>query len=124
MDASDSDRSGQMREHLRAGQVIPAHPLALTAQRQLDEAKQRGLTRYYVEAGAGGVAVGVHTTQFNIRDPAVGLYQPVLALAADEVRASEIQTRQPFAMVAGICGQTAQAVREAGIAASLGYHAG
>ena len=75
-----------VREHLRAGQVIPAHPLALTARRTLDEGRQRGLTRYYVDAGAGGVAVAVHTTQFAIRDSAVGLYRPVLELAMDESR--------------------------------------
>src|SRR6476660_5175311 len=77
-----------VREHIREGQVIPAHPLALTASRTLDERRQRGLTRYYVAAGAGGVAVGVHTTQFAIRDPAVGLYRPVLELAMDEARAA------------------------------------
>ena len=70
MALSDAPR---IREHLRAGQVIPAHPLALDAERRLDERRQRGLTRYYIDAGAGGIAVGVHTTQFAIRDPAVGL---------------------------------------------------
>src|ERR1043166_3801074 len=70
---------------LRRGVVIPAHPLALTAARKLDQRRQRALTRYYLDAGAGGVAVGVHTTQFAIRDPKVGLYQPVLALAAEAV---------------------------------------
>jgi hypothetical protein len=87
MAASESaGRVPSVREHLRAGQVIPAHPLALTPRRKLDEARQRGLTRYYVNAGAGGVAVAVHTTQFAIRDSAVGLYRPVLELAMDEVR--------------------------------------
>src|SRR5919201_4675148 len=71
---------------LRRGLVIPAHPLALTAQRRLDERRQRALTRYYLAAGAGGVAVGVHTTQFAIHDPRVGLYAPVLALAAEVAR--------------------------------------
>jgi dihydrodipicolinate synthase/N-acetylneuraminate lyase len=112
-----------VREHLRAGQVIPAHPLALTANRTLDEKRQRGLTRYYIDAGAGGVAVGVHTTQFAIRDSAIGLFRPVLELAVDEAK-SHINKARPFAMIAGVCGHTAQARTEAEIAAALGYHAG
>ncbi|MER7499353.1 dihydrodipicolinate synthase family protein [Nonomuraea pusilla] len=103
---------------LREGTVIPAHPLALTAGRTLDERRQRALTRYYLDAGAGGVAVGVHTTQFAIRE--AGLLQPVLELAA-EVAAKE--AGRPFVLVAGACGDTAQAVAEAELAASLGYHA-
>jgi dihydrodipicolinate synthase/N-acetylneuraminate lyase len=117
----DNSEVPSVREHLRAGQVIPAHPLALTAVRQLDEQRQRGLTRYYAEAGAGGVAVGVHTTQFAIRDSAVGLYRPVLELAADEVRT--LRGERPFALIAGVCGHTAQARTEAEIAAALGYDA-
>ena len=74
------------RDTLRNGAVIPAHPLALTAQRKLDERRQRALTRYYLAAGAGGVAVGVHTTQFEIRDPRLGLFEPVLELAMEELR--------------------------------------
>ncbi len=105
------------RERLRAGVVIPAHPLALTAERKLDERRQRALTRYYVAAGAGGVAVGVHTTQFGIRDPRVGLLRPVLELAIEELRGREV------VKVAGVCGATGQAVREAELAASLGYDA-
>lgn len=120
---ADSDRV-RIREHLCAGQVIPAHPLALTAARTLDERRQRGLTRYYVDAGAGGIAVGVHTTQFAIRDPAVGLYRPVLELAADEARAALHDATRPFAMIAGLVGHTAQACAEGDIAAQLGYHAG
>ena len=112
-----------VREHLRAGQVIPAHPLALTSSRTLDEERQRGLTRYYIDAGAGGIAVGVHTTQFAIRDAGVGLYRPVLELAADEARAA-LSGDRPFALVAGVCGHTAQASTEAEIAAALGYDAG
>ena len=112
-----------VREHLRLGQVIPAHPLALTENRSLDEARQRGLTRYYIDAGAGGVAVGVHTTQFAIRDSAVGLFRPVLELAMDEAK-SRVDTSRPFAMIAGVCGHTAQARTEAEIAAALGYDAG
>lgn len=98
---------------LAKGLVIPAHPLALNARRKLDERRQRALTRYYVAAGSGGVAVGVHTTQFAIRD--CGLYEPVLALAAEEA-AGVIR-------IAGVCGPTPQAVRETGIAAGLGYDA-
>jgi dihydrodipicolinate synthase/N-acetylneuraminate lyase len=103
------------KEKLRQGVVIPAHPLALTAARRLDERRQRALTRYYRAAGAGGVAVGVHTTQFAIRD--VGLYQPVLELAAEETRETDM------IKVAGVIGPTAQAVKEAETAAGLGYHA-
>ena len=106
------------REKLQCGVVIPAHPLALDANRKLDERRQRALTRYYLAAGAGGVAVGVHTTQFEIRDPRVGLYQPVLALAMEELRATDA------IRVAGIVGPTTQAVKEADCAARCGYHAG
>jgi len=113
-----------VREHLRAGQVIPAHPLALDADRHLDERRQRGLTRHYIDAGAGGIAVGVHTTQFAIRDSAIGLYHPVLELAIDEARAVLHHTPRPFAMIAGLVGQTPQACAEAELAATLGYDAG
>ncbi len=106
------------RTRLRQGMVIPAHPLALTAERKLDERRQRALTRYYVAAGVGGLAVGVHTTQFEIRLPQHDLLRPVLELAAEETRHAEV------VRVAGIVGPTAQAVREAELAASLGYHAG
>jgi dihydrodipicolinate synthase/N-acetylneuraminate lyase len=116
---------------IRSGCVIPAHPLALTSARKLDERHQRALTRYYVAAGAGGVAVGVHTTQFAIRDAQHDLLRPVLELAADTARASlprlgtpATLITQPFALVAGICGVTKQAVSEAALAQSLGYHAG
>ena len=112
-----------VREHLRAGQVIPAHPLALTERRTLDERRQRGLTRYYVDAGAGGVAVAVHTTQFAIRDSSIGLFRPVLELAVDEAR-QRVRDGSPFAMIAGVCGHTAQARTEAEIAQALGYDAG
>lgn len=106
------------RAAFRAGAVIPAHPLALTEERKLDERRQRALTRYYLDAGSGGIAVGVHTTQFEIRDPPIGLFEPVLALAADTARA------QDAILIAGICGPTDQAAREAQIARRLGYHAG
>ncbi|MES2940256.1 MAG: dihydrodipicolinate synthase family protein [Pseudomonadota bacterium] len=108
---------------LRRGTAIPAHLLALDSQRRLDERRQRALTRYYLDAGAGGVAVGVHSTQFAIRD--VGLYEPVLRLAMDTAREWEpLGGRRPLFMVAGLAGRTDQAVREAGIARGLGYHAG
>jgi dihydrodipicolinate synthase/N-acetylneuraminate lyase len=105
-------------ETLRRGVVIPAHPLALTSTRRLDETRQRALTRYYVDAGSGGLAVGVHTTQFAIRD--VGLLEPVLRLAAETAAA---WTQRPLVMIAGASGKTAQAVKEAQLARGLGYHA-
>jgi hypothetical protein len=104
---------------LRRGTVIPAHLLALDASRHLDARRQRALTRYYVDAGAGGIAVGVHATQFAIRD--AGLYEPVLKLAADAVRE---WTERPMILVAGLAGGTAQARREAEVARELGYHTG
>ncbi|KAF0093260.1 MAG: dihydrodipicolinate synthase/N-acetylneuraminate lyase [Puniceicoccaceae bacterium 5H] len=111
-----------VRERLFQGVAIPAHPLALTARRRFDERRQRALTRYYLASGAGGLAVGVHTTQFEIREPSVGLYEPVLALAAETMDAAEAGTT--LVRVAGIAGPTAQAVQEAEIAAGLGYHLG
>jgi dihydrodipicolinate synthase/N-acetylneuraminate lyase len=109
---------------LRRGVVIPAHPLALTANRKLDERRQVALTRYYCDAGAGGVAVGVHTTQFAIRDPHVGLYAPVLQLAAATIAEFERASRKRIVKVAGVCGATAQAVREAATARETGYDLG
>jgi hypothetical protein len=111
-------------EHLRSGVAIPAHPLALTAARTLDERRQRALTRYYFASGAGGIAVGVHTTQFAIRETNHGLYRPVLELAAETVRGLRAERPRPFVMVAGICGRTEQAVAEASTALSYGYDAG
>jgi dihydrodipicolinate synthase/N-acetylneuraminate lyase len=99
--------------------VIPAHPLALTAARALDERRQRALSRYYLAAGAGGLAVGVHTTQFGIRGR--GLLEPVLALAAEEMARAP---GPPPVRIAGVCGPTPQATAEARVAADLGYHAG
>jgi hypothetical protein len=101
--------------------VIPAHPLALTAARKLDERRQRALTRYYLDAGASGIAVGVHTTQFAIREPKVGLYRPVLALAAETIAEWEGRGGGAVLRVAGAVGGTRQAVREARIARDLGY---
>jgi hypothetical protein len=109
---------------LQRGIVIPAHPLALTRTRKLDEQRQRALSRYYIAAGAGCLAVGVHTTQFAIRDPKVGLFQPVLALAADEMDRANATTPRPLVRIAGICGPTEQAVAEAARVRDLGYHAG
>ena len=108
-----------VRDALRRGVVIPAHPLVLDSSRALDERRQRALSRYYIEAGAGGLAVGVHTTQFAIRDH--GLYAPVLSLAAETARD---WAAEALMLVAGIAGRTAQAVAEAKTAAGLGYHAG
>jgi dihydrodipicolinate synthase/N-acetylneuraminate lyase len=114
-----------VRRHLLAGQVISAHPLALTPHRVIDEAHQRALTRYYVAAGAGGMAVGVHTTGFPIHDPQIGLYRPVLELAAETATAAlATRTDTAFVRVAGLVGDTHQAVREAAIATALGYHCG
>jgi dihydrodipicolinate synthase/N-acetylneuraminate lyase len=106
-----------VRERLRPGLVIPAHPLALTAERKLDERRQRALSRYYLAAGAGGLAVGVHTTQFEIRKPDVGLLQPVLQLAAEEMSGRDV------VKIAGVVGATPQAVSEAELARDCGYDA-
>lgn len=111
--------TSELRCRLLQGLAIPAHPLALNAQRRLDERRQRALTRYYLDSGAGGLAVGVHTTQFAIRNPDIGLLEPVLALAMEEMR-----RRPGIVKIAGICGSTEQAVQEAGLARSLGYDAG
>ncbi len=100
------------------GIAVPAHPLALDADRRLDERRQRALTRYYLASGAGGLAVGVHTTQFAIHDPKLGLLAPVLELAAS----TAAETGGDPVLVAGVVGPTAQAVAEAQLAASLGYH--
>ena len=106
------------------GLLIPAHPLALTAEGRLDERRQRALTRYYAAAGAGGVAVGVHTTQFAIRDFGVMLLKPVLQCAADALDEIERAGGPRLLRIAGVCGKTDQAVREADLAAGMGYHAG
>jgi dihydrodipicolinate synthase/N-acetylneuraminate lyase len=111
MAGSDS----HIRRKLLQGLVIPAHPLALTAERKLDERRQRALSRYYLSAGAGGLAVGVHTTQFAIRQE--GLFEPVLRIASDEMRSRDV------VKVAGVVGRTAQAVSEASLARDAGYDA-
>ncbi len=113
-----------IHQQLLHGVVIPAHPLALTAERKLDERRQVALTRYYCDAGAGGIAVGVHTTQFAIRDPQLGLFAPVLQRAQETMRAFEAKQQRRLIKVAGVCGATAQAVQEAAFARELGYDAG
>jgi dihydrodipicolinate synthase/N-acetylneuraminate lyase len=111
-----------LKKHLLNGTVFPAHPLALNEDRTLDEAKQRQLSRYYMASGAGGIAVGVHSTQFEIRDPEVNLYETVLKLAAEEVDAANLD--RPFIKIAGICGPTEQAQAEAKLALKYGYDMG
>lgn len=121
-DATAPDRTTALSESyavLKAGTVIPAHPLALDASIRLDRRRQRALTRYYIDAGSGGLAVGVHTTQFAIRE--AGLYDEVLGLAAEAARR---WSDRPLAMVAGLAGPTRQAIGEAATARGLGYHAG
>jgi len=110
-----SEIKSEVRKLIADGTVLPAHPLALDANRALDTRHQRALTRYYLDAGAGGLAVGVHTTQFAIRD--VGLYRPVLELAAET---AANWTKRPLAMVAGLAGPTQQAVAEAKTARGIG----
>lgn len=111
-----------LKEHLLRGTVLPAHPLALNMNRELDEQRQRRLTRYYLASGAGGIAVGVHSTQFEIRDPKINLLETVLALAAEEVDRCEMKI--PFLKIAGICGATDQAIAEAKLARRYGYDMG
>jgi hypothetical protein len=113
-----------LRKILDRGAVIPASPLALDADRKLDPRRQRALWRYYSAAGAGGVAVGVHTTQFAIRDPKIGLLGPLLELAAEEFDRLDQGRPEPLVRIAGICGPTGQAVAEAGLAGELRFHAG
>lgn len=107
---------------LQDGVAIPAHPLALHQNLKLDENTQRLLTRYYIAAGTGGVAVGVHTTQFEIRKPEINLLETVLKIAAEEIEQAEL--KRPFIKVAGICGPTNQAIKEAELAVKYGYHLG
>jgi dihydrodipicolinate synthase/N-acetylneuraminate lyase len=121
--AATDETPPDLRRALLRGLVIPAHPLALTEARTLDERRQVGLTRYYCDAGAGGIAVGVHTTQFAIRDPHIGLFEPVLQLARQASR-EWCEGRLPLpVMIAGVIGPTGQAVREAETAVGMGYDA-
>ena len=112
-----------LRKRFHAGLVVPAHPLALTRERKFDERRQRALTRYYLASGAGGVAVGVHTTQFRIHDDGIGLYRPVLELAAETVAEFERSHESQIVKIAGVVGNTDQAVREALYAVEIGYDA-
>lgn len=117
------DLPAGVRENVRRGTVIPAQPLALDGQRKFSPRYQTALTRYYIDAGVGGIAVGVHSTQFAIRDPSIGLFEPVLSLASDVVdEYAGAQGRELF-KVAGVCGKTTQAIREAQFVVSQSYHA-
>ena len=107
-----------LRAHLLAGHVIPAQPLALDANRKFSERHQRAITRYYVAAGVGGLAVGVHSTQFEIREPHHGLFKPVLEMAARTIDEELKKTPRPFIKISGVCGRTEQAVKEAELARS------
>ena len=113
-----------IRRLIERGLVIPASPLALDRNRRFDPRRQRALWRYYAAAGAGGIAVGVHTTQFAIREPKIGLFEPVLSLAAEEFDRLDARGREPLVRIVGICGRTGQAVAEATLARGLRYHAG
>jgi len=112
----------EIKKLLHEGAVIPAHPLALDKNRNLDEDRQRRLTRYYIASGAGGVAIGVHTTQFEIRKPEVNLLETVLRLAAEEIEAAQLT--YPFIKVAGVVGLTSSALKEAALAVKYGYNLG
>lgn len=108
---------------INRGVVIPALPLALNKERQMDQRRQRALIRYYLDAGAGGLAVAVHTTQFEIRLPQIGMFRPILELAREEHSAFVAKTNKPILLISGVIGQTAQAIQEARLAADLGYDA-
>ncbi len=113
-----------LRTHLLAGHVIPAQPLALDANRKFSERHQRAITRYYVASGIGGLAVGVHSTQFEIREPQHGLFKPVLELASRTIDEELAKSPRPFIKISGVCGKTEQALKEAEIARGYGYQAG
>lgn len=116
--------TAELRARVRAGMVIPANPLALTSERKLDERRQRALTRYYIDAGSGGLAVGVHSTQFEIREPQHALFEPVLRIASETADDWCKKRGVSILKVAGVCGATAQALKEAEYAVKTGYHAG
>ncbi|MEZ4810672.1 MAG: dihydrodipicolinate synthase family protein [Allomuricauda sp.] len=117
----DNTLSDHLKEHLHSGLVIPANPTALTKNLKLDERRQRALSRYYLDAGSGGLAVGVHTSQFEIRE--AGLYQPVLELAKEEIDHFCQKTNKTIFRIAGALGHTPQAILESKTASDLGYHA-
>src|SRR5688500_17812853 len=119
-----SSTTDRVRATLHAGVAIPAMPLALDARRRLDERRQRALVRYYAAAGVGGLAVGVHTTQFAIRDPNVGLFEPLLRLVREELDRADATRATPLVRIAGVVGPTRPAVAEATLARDCGYHAG
>lgn len=112
----------EIKELLFSGAAIPAHPLALNEDKTLDELSQRALSHYYIDAGVDGIAVGVHTTQFEIRDPQFNLYETILTMAMEEINKRDLD--RPFIKIAGISGPKEQAVEEAKLAASLGYDLG
>ena len=122
-ESSTADRAAWVRSCLANGMVIPASPLALTERREIDERRQRALWRYYAAAGAGGVAIGVHTTQFAIRDPKHNLLKPLLALAGEELGRIEGAGGRRFIRIAGVCGGTPQAIAEASLAKQFGFDA-
>lgn len=113
--------SQKITDLLKKGVVIPASPLALDEKKRIDTASQKVIYRYYIDAGARGIAVGVHSTQFEIRDPEFRLFEPLLKLALEEMKSIEERTNQPVIKIAGVCGKTSQAAREAEFAASVGY---
>jgi dihydrodipicolinate synthase/N-acetylneuraminate lyase len=117
-------RHKEALEALKRGTVIPAVPLALNKKRQLDERRQRALIRYYLDSGCGGVAVAVHTTQFEIRRADINLLEPVLAIVSEEIDRFEKANKKTIVKIAGICGDTGQALMEAKLALRLGYDAG
>src|SRR4051812_24060074 len=114
----------QARAALDRGLVLPASPLALNANRQLDERRQRALLRYYFAAGSGGIAIGVHMTQFAIRDPKYNLFKPVLQITKEELDRADAQRNEPLVRISGITGKTDQAIKEAELVRELGFHAG
>ena len=113
-----------IRSHLFAGQAIPAMPLALNEDASWSQQHQRALVRYYLDAGVGGIAVGVHSTQFEIRDPEHALFEPVLKLCSEEIDSWLGENASPLLKIAGICGKTQQALQESELALKNGYHAG
>jgi len=119
-----NDIPSDILEKVKDGTVIPAHPLAIDSKGRFDVKCQKALTRYYIDAGVGGIAVGVHTTQFEIRKPEIGLFEPVLELCSNEIDSYSYKTGKNIFKVAGICGKTDQAVKEGQFAVSKGYHAG
>lgn len=119
-----TDLKPEILELIRRGTVIPASPLALNSKRQFDERRQRALMRYYIDAGVGGIAVGMHFTQFEIRNPGIDLFEPVLRLCSEEIDDYAAKTGRTIAKVAGINGRTPEALRQAEKARELGYHFG